>query len=59
MHNEQNAVLDCSETTVKYPTFAERLRPRNFDELLIADSVIEKFKKMNNNFAESSFVRYI
>ena len=46
MHNEQNAVLDCSETTVKYPTFAERLRPRNFDELLIADAVIEKFKKM-------------
>jgi len=49
MHNEHNAVLDCSETAVKYPTFAERLRPRNFDELLIADSVIEKFKKMTQS----------
>ena len=46
MHNEQNAVLDCSETTVKYPTFAERLRPRLIDELLISNSSIAKFNAM-------------
>ena len=46
MHNEQTAVLDCSETTVKYPTFAERLRPRLIDELLISNSSIAKFNAM-------------
>lgn len=46
MYDETQTVLVCSSTTVKCPTFSERLRPRNFDELLISDSVIEKFKKM-------------
>ena len=45
MYDETQTVLVCSSTTVKCPTFSERLRPRNFDELLISDSVIEKFKK--------------
>ena len=44
--NNTNVVNDCSNQTVNYSTFSERLRPRNFDELLIADSVIEKLKKM-------------
>lgn len=46
MFDETQTVLDYSLPSVKYPTFAERLRPRNFDELLISDLVIEKFKRM-------------
>ena len=46
MNNDTLDVADCSFSTVSYPTFAERLRPRKFEELIIAESTIRKLKQM-------------
>jgi replication-associated recombination protein RarA len=46
MSSNNQIVLDYHQSTVKYPTFSERLRPRSIDELLISNSSIAKFKAM-------------
>ncbi len=46
MKNNNQIVLNYPQSTVKYPSFSERLRPRSIDELLISNASVAKFNSM-------------